>query len=43
MRGYLLDHLQQLPLSTTRQAGNAFVGDEQQERADVMEALAIPH
>lgn len=43
MRGHLLDHLQQLPLCTARQAGDALVGDEQQERTDVMEALAIPH
>lgn len=43
MGGHLLYHLQQLPLCTARQAGDALVGDKQQERTDVMEALAIPH
>jgi len=43
MRGHLLDHLEELALGTPRQTGDALVGHEQQEGADVVEPLAVPH
>lgn len=43
MRGHLLDHLEKLALGAAWQAGDALVGDEQQERTDVVEALPVPH